>query len=97
LEAQVGEGETVVLSTPLAASALLLTDKRLLIAPALRGAEPEINVPLRAVNNVAWQKGLLGSAGTLTITTGSGVHRYKARNHQGEPIAVRLRQAITAG
>jgi hypothetical protein len=96
LEGQVMPGETVRLSSNLAASALVLTDRRVMIAPALSGSEPEINVPLRAVTNVAWKKGILGSPGLLTITTAGANHVYKVRNNDGENAAQQIRQAIAA-
>jgi len=97
LERQIMPGETVVLSSNLAASAMVLTNRRLMIAPALAGAEQEINVPLSAVQNVAWKKGLLGSPGVLSVHTGGQVHQYKVRNAQGDEAAVRIRQAVAGG
>jgi len=96
LEGQVMPGETVVLSANLAASAMVLTDRRLMIAPALAGSEPDMSVPLRNVQNVAWKKGLLGSPGSLVVTTAGTVHAYKVKNAQGEAAALRIRQAIAS-
>lgn len=94
LEAQVMPGERVVMSANLAASAMVLTDRRVMIAPAISGSEPEINVPLRAVTNVAWKKGILGAPGQLTVTTGGANHVYKVRNNDGEAAAQQIRQAV---
>lgn len=96
LEAQIAPGEEVVLSANLAASALVLTNRRLMVAPAVEGSEASINVPLGAVQNVAWKKGILGSPGVLTIHTGSETHDYKVRNNEGSDAAVKIRQAIAA-
>jgi hypothetical protein len=96
LEAQVMDSERVMLSANLAASALVLTDRRLMIAPAVAGSEPDINVPLRAIQNVSWQKGMLGNPGTLQVHTSERAHSYKVRNNEGESAALSIRQAMAA-
>lgn len=96
LEAQAGPGEQVLLSSTVGPVGLVLTDRRLMLAAYNQLAGPDLNLPLSAIHQVAWQKGPLGSQGTLTILTSSESYTYKVPNKQGEPAAVQIRQAIAA-
>jgi hypothetical protein len=96
LEQQVGAGEDVLLSGTVGPVGLVLTTRRLMLAPPVTGAFPDRNLPLGAIQDVAWKKGLLGSQGVLTIRTGSETLEYKVPNKQGEPAAVLIRQAMAA-
>lgn len=96
LEAQTGPTEQILHSATVGPTAMVLTTQRLLLAPYNQLAGPELNLPLSAIQDVAWQKGPLGSRGTLTIRTSSQVLEYRTPNKQGEPAAVKIRQAIAA-
>jgi hypothetical protein len=96
LEQQVTPDEQVLLSSTVGPVGLVLTSRRLMIATPVQGAGPDRNLPLTAIHDVAWKKGLLGSQGTLTIHTGSETLEYKAPNKQGEPAATLIRQAMTS-
>ena len=96
LEAQVGPNEQILHSATVGPVAMVLTSQRLMLAPYVQTAGPELNLPLSAVQDVAWQKGPLGSQGRLTIRTSSQVLEYKTPNKQGEPAAIKIRQAIAA-
>ena len=94
LEAQTTATEQILHSATVGPVAMVLTSQRLMLAAYNQGAGPDLNLPLSAIQDVAWQKGLLGSQGKLTIHTSSQVLEYKAPNKQGEPAAVKIRQAI---
>jgi hypothetical protein len=94
LEAQVNADEQVLHSATVGPVALVLTDRRLMLAPYVQTAGPELNLPLSQIQDVAYQKGILGSQGRLTIRTSSQVLEYKTPNKQGEPAAIKIRQAI---
>jgi hypothetical protein len=94
LEQQVGPSEQVLLSSTVGPIGMVLTDSRLMIAYPVQGAYPDRNLPLTAIHDVAWKKGLLGSQGTLTIHTSSETLEYKAPNKQGEPASTLIRQAM---
>lgn len=96
LEAQAGPGEKVLLSATVGPTAMVLTDRRLMLAAYNQGAGPDLNLPLSSIHQVAWQKGLLGSQGTLTIRTSIETHEFRTPNKQGEPAAVQIRQAMAA-
>lgn len=96
LEAQAAPNEQILHSATVGPVAMVLTTQRLMLAAYNQGAGPDLNLPLSAIQNVAWQKGLLGSQGRLTIHTSHQVLEYKTPNKQGEPAAVKIRQAIAA-
>lgn len=96
LEAQVGPNEQVLLSGTVGPMGMVLTDRRLMLAPPAQGVYQDVNLPLSAIHNVAWKKGILGSPGLLSIHTSSQVHEYKVPNKQGEPAVTAIRQAIAA-
>lgn len=94
LEAQTGANERVLHSATIGHMGMVLTTRRLMLAPPIKGSEPELNLPLSAIQDVAWKKGPFGTSGQLTIYTSSQTLQYKVLNKQGEPAAVRIRQAI---
>lgn len=96
LEAQVGPQEQILYSATVGPVGMVLTDRRLMLAPYVQGTAPEVNLPLSAIHNVAWQKGHLGSQGTLSVHTSDQTHTYRVPNKQGEPAATRIRQAIAS-
>lgn len=96
LEAQALPNEQILHSATVGPTAMVLTTQRLMLAAYNQGAGPDLNLPLSAIHDVTWQKGLLGSQGKLTIRTSDQVLEYKTPNKQGEPAAVKIRQAIAA-
>lgn len=94
LEAQTGPTEQVLHSATVGPVAMVLTTQRLMLAPYVRGVEPDQSLPLSAIQDVAYKRGPLGSQGRLTIRTSSQVLEYKTPNKQGEPAAIKIRQAI---
>lgn len=94
MEQQLTAGERLLLSGTVGPVGLVLTDQRLMLVPPVNGAFPDRSLPLGAIQDVAWKKGLLGSQGMLTIRTGSETLEYKVPNKQGEPAATRIRQAM---
>jgi hypothetical protein len=95
LEAQ-AYGEQILHSATVGPVAMVLTNQRLMLAAYNQLAGPDLNLPLSAIQDVAWQKGPLGSRGRLTIRTPSEVLEYRTPNSQGELAAVKIRQAIAA-
>ena len=97
LEAQAMPGEHILHSATVGPVAMVLTTRRLMIAPYVRGVEPDQSVPLSQIQDVAYRRGPLGSRGQLTIRTSSQVLDYpKMPNSQGETAAVAIRLAIAA-
>ncbi|TCC21654.1 hypothetical protein [Kribbella sindirgiensis] len=97
LEAQLGPDEQVLHSATVGPVGLVLTNRRLMLAPYVRGVDDEVNPQLSAIHNVAWRKGSLWSPGVLTIYTGSQTLTYdKVPNKQGESAAIAIRQAMAA-
>lgn len=96
LEAQAGEGEQILHSATVGSVGLVLTTNRVMIAHPMQGVYEDVSLPLSAIQNVAWKKAMLGSQGLLTIHTSGQTLSYKATTKQGEPAAVRIRQAIAA-
>lgn len=94
LESQTGPNEPVLYSATVGPVGMVLTTHRLMIAHPMQGVYPDVNLPLSAIQNVAWKKAMLGSQGVLTIHTSGETLTYKATTKQGEPAAVRIRQAM---
>jgi hypothetical protein len=94
LEAQVGPNEQILHSATVGPVGMVLTSQRLMLAPYVQTTAPDLNLPLSAIQDVAWQKGLLGSQGKLTIRTSTQTLEYKTPNKQGEPAAIKIRRAI---
>lgn len=94
LEDQAGPTEQILHSATVGPVAMVLTTHRLMLAPYVRGVEPDQSLPLSAIQDVAYKRGPLGSQGQLTIHTSSQVLQYKTPNKQGEPAAIKIRQAI---
>lgn len=96
LEDQLAPDETVIHSATVGPVGMVLTNRRLMLAPYVQGIADDVNLPLSSIHNVAWTKGMLGSQGELSIHTSSQVFTYKVPNRQAEPAAVAIRQAIAA-
>lgn len=94
LEDQIGPTEQVLHSATVGPVAMVLTNTRLMLAPYVRGVDPDQSLPLSAIQDVAYKRGPLGSQGQLTLHTSSQVLQYKTPNKQGEPAAIKIRQAI---
>lgn len=94
LEAQTGPNEQVLYSGTVGPVGMVLTTHRLMIAHPMQGVYQDQNLPLSAIQNVAWKKQIIGSQGVLTIHTSGEALTYKATNKQGEPAAVSIRQAL---
>jgi hypothetical protein len=96
LTAQLGPREQVLHSATVGPVGVVLTTDRLMITHPMQGVYEDINLPLSAIQNVTWKKGMLGAPGEMTVHTSSQTFTYRGRNSQGEPAVTAIRQAIAA-
>lgn len=96
LTAQLGPNEQVLHSATVGPVGVVLTTQRLMITHPMQGKYEDINLPLSAITNVTWKKGLLGAPGVMSVYTASQTYSYKGRNSQGVPAVAVIRQAIAA-
>lgn len=96
LTAQLGPNEQVLHSRTVGPVGVVLTTHHLMITHPMQGVYEDINLPLPAITNVTWKKGLLGTAGVMSVHTASQTFSYKGRNSQGAAAVAVIRQAIAA-
>jgi hypothetical protein len=96
LEDQLTPGEHVIHSATIGPVGMVLTDRRLMLAPYVRGIDPDVNLTLSAIHNVTWQCGWGQMQGTLEVHTSSQTFTYMVPKKQGEPAVKAIRQAIAA-
>lgn len=96
LTEQVGPGEQVLYSATVGPVGIVLTGKRLMLAPYVRGTEPDVNLSLGSIHNVTWQHKPGHVQGVMKIYTSSQEYEYRVPKKQAEPAVAAIRQAMTA-